>query len=94
MDAELRVVVPPEVLVAIEARVKESVLAAIPPREWPAWLSDKTAADYASCSVSTIKSWRRQGLPYRIVNGLIRIRRVDLDAWLESHPKGGSPLKI
>ena len=50
------------------------------------WFSDKTAAVYASCSISTVKSWRKRGLDYYIRDGLIRIKRADLDEWIGSLP--------
>lgn len=59
-------------------------------KPWPEWLSDKTAADYASVSTSTVERWRRAGLNYHIVGGLVRMRRGEIDSWIASHTSSRS----
>jgi excisionase family DNA binding protein len=51
------------------------------------WLTVQTAADRASVSTKTVRRWmdRSDSLPYTRVDGVVRIRRQDLDAWLERH---------
>jgi len=51
------------------------------------WLTVQTAADRASVSTKTVRRWmdRSDSLPHTRVDGVVRIRRQDLDAWLERH---------
>jgi excisionase family DNA binding protein len=47
-------------------------------------LTDKQAADYAGVSARTIRRWRRTGeLPFYRKGRTVRIRRSDLDKYLE-----------
>ena len=50
-------------------------------------LSDADAARTVSVEPRTIRLWRqRRGLPFLKITGKVcRIRRADLDGWLEQH---------
>jgi len=50
-------------------------------------LSDADAARAVSVEPRTIRLWRqRRGLPFLKITGKVcRIRRADLDGWLEQH---------
>lgn len=50
------------------------------------YLSDESAGALVGVAPKTITSWRkRRGLPFvRLSNRVVRIRRSDLEAWLES----------
>ena len=53
----------------------------------PDLLSAPEAAEYLGLRVQTLNIWRvtgRYGLPYIKLGRLVRYRRSDLDAWLES----------
>jgi len=59
--------------------------------------TDATAADYiGNVQSRAVRSWRAtSGLPFlKITNKVIRIRRADLDRWLQQHRvammKGGA----
>jgi excisionase family DNA binding protein len=88
MSVTMLVELPDDVLTALEARVAARVKAELAQREAaPAWLSDKTAAVYASTSESTIARWRTRGLPFHIIGGLVRVKATELDRWLLTHPQ-------
>jgi len=76
---------PEEILAALEARVVERLRhVQVEPEPWPEYLSDRTAARYADVATSTVARWRKAGLRYCIRGGVVRIRRRDLDEWLEN----------
>jgi excisionase family DNA binding protein len=78
---------PDEFLAALEARVVSKLeRARVEPKPWPEFLSDRSAARYADVSTSTVERWRKAGLRSYIVNGVVRIKRRDLDAWMEQRP--------
>jgi excisionase family DNA binding protein len=50
------------------------------------WLNYPQAMEVIGVSRSTLDGWRRSGqlVFSKLPNGQLRIRRADLDAWLES----------
>jgi len=55
------------------------------------WLTVQTAADRASVSTKTVRRWmdrESDALPATRVDGVVRIRRQDLDGWLERRKTG------
>jgi Helix-turn-helix domain len=82
---------PPALLARIEQAVIDRLRGEMARREAaPEWLSDKSVALYADVSARTAKAWRlERGLPYSILGGNVRVRRIDLDKWLDSLPKSG-----
>jgi len=61
---------------------KRSILAA----QGSDWINYFQAMDFLGVSRSTLDGWRKSGhLPFsKLPNGQLRIRRAELDAWLES----------
>ena len=60
-----------------------------------ALLTDQTAAEILGVEARTVRLWRRtRGLPHvRLTGKCVRIRRADLDKWLDQHAvqlRGGS----
>ena len=58
------------------------------------FLTPQEAADLLKLSVHTLSTWRSRqptsGPPWVEVGGLIRYRRLDLDAWVSSRTRNGS----
>ena len=50
-------------------------------------LTDETAAEFLGVEARTVRRWRRtRGLPHvRLTGKCVRIRRADLDRWLDQH---------
>jgi hypothetical protein len=75
---------PPDLIATLEARIVERLRRTqIDPEPWPEFLSDRTASKYADVAPSTVARWRKSGLRSCIVNGVVRVRRGDLDTWME-----------
>lgn len=49
------------------------------------WLSLDSAANYADCSYNTIKKWIRMGLNLYQIDGTKRIKKDELDEFIENH---------
>ncbi len=49
------------------------------------WLSLDRASQYADCSINTIRKWVRMGLNLYQIDGTMRIKRSELDEFIESH---------
>lgn len=48
------------------------------------WLTQEEAADYLGVSIPTIKNYRSKGLPFYKVGSLVRLKREEIDAWVEN----------
>ena len=57
-------------------------------------LTPQEVADILKVKVGTLATWRHQGrddsLPWVKINGSVRYRRADLDAWLNDRTLGGT----
>ena len=49
------------------------------------WLTLNEAARYADITSTTLRAWRKNGLPEATVEGRIYIKREQLDAWIGEH---------
>ncbi|EGL48815.1 TPA: helix-turn-helix domain-containing protein [Streptococcus pyogenes] len=49
------------------------------------WVSIDSAAHYADCSPNTIRKWIRMGLNLYQIDGTKRIKKDELDEFIESH---------
>ncbi|SQB83942.1 Helix-turn-helix domain [Streptococcus dysgalactiae] len=49
------------------------------------WVSIDSAAHYADCSSNTIRKWIRMGLNLYQIDGTKRIKKDELDEFIESH---------
>jgi predicted DNA-binding transcriptional regulator AlpA len=56
-------------------------------------LSDTELATYLGVKVSTLRKWRvlREGPTWIKLGSLVRYRLADVNAFLDSCPKGGAP---
>jgi len=83
---------PADLLAQLEQTVIERMRVELARREpVPEWLSDKSVARYCDISERTAKAWRlERGLRYTLIGGNVRVRRSDLDNWLDAHPKSAS----
>jgi predicted site-specific integrase-resolvase len=50
------------------------------------WLTKKELADERKVSTKTVERWCRQGIgpKFFVVNGIVRFRRIDAQAWDEA----------
>lgn len=49
------------------------------------WLTKAEAAEYSKVHPDTIDRWRREGLVFSMVGGVVRIHVDDLDKFIRSH---------
>ncbi|MCU0082621.1 helix-turn-helix domain-containing protein [Streptococcus danieliae] len=49
------------------------------------WLSLESAAKHADCSSNTIRKWIRMGLNLYQIDGTKRVKKAELDEFIESH---------
>ncbi len=53
----------------------------------PELMTLRQASKYAQVSKWTLQRWERQGLAILRVNGIVRIYRADIDAFLRGHQR-------
>jgi excisionase family DNA binding protein len=60
------------------------------------WMNLISAADYADASLPTVRRWVKQGLlpANKLASGTWRVRRVDLEAFLQGTPSASSSKEL
>ena len=56
------------------------------------WLTRSDIAEELNVSCRTVSGWMRSGLRYSKVGRLVRVKRSDLDSFLESHATTSSEI--
>ena len=56
------------------------------------WLTRSDIAEELNVSCRTVSGWMRSGLRYSKVGRLVRVKRSDLDAFLEGHAVEGNEI--
>ncbi len=56
----------------------------------PEYLSIANLAVYASVSRNTLKKWMGCGMPYYKVDGCLRVKKSEFDAWMKQFRNGTS----
>lgn len=57
---------------------------------WEPWVDEPTIARHFDASDRTIRRWRAQGMPSRLVGGLRRYRLSECEAWHEARERSAS----
>jgi hypothetical protein len=50
---------------------------------WEPWVSEEVMARHFSVSDRTVRRWRQQGMPSRLIGGARRYRISECEAWHE-----------
>ncbi|MGO9530787.1 MAG: helix-turn-helix domain-containing protein [Syntrophobacteraceae bacterium] len=55
----------------------------MPNDSFPEYLTLKELSSYSGLSISTLRNWKRSGMPYFKLGRSIRVKRSDFDIWAE-----------
>jgi hypothetical protein len=55
----------------------------LPHRGWEPWLDDAAVARHYSVSSRTVRRWRAEGMPSRLLGGSRRYKLTEIEAWHE-----------
>ena len=69
----------------VSGAIKKSAEAISQRRQFPNWLSKGEAAEYANIARGTLEVFIQNGLRYSQVRSTVRIKRDDIDKFLEEH---------